>query len=345
MTLADGVRSLAGLFEGGALETRLPPRYPSVAIEIAPDRIVGVRVEADRKTKIVKVRAVESHDLPDGAIEPSLTRPNVLASEPVLIALRAIFTRLAAGEARVSLLIPDHVARVAILAFTTLPRSRRELAELVRFRMAKSLPFKPEEAVMDLQVLSGGPAAGVGPAGASVLAAFIHRAVVEQYETLFTAAGYWPGLVGLSTFELYNLFRQRLEPPRADEKDALLVNATPHYLSMLIFRGDELIFYRCKPNAADAGDDGGPAGLRREIYTSLAFYQEKLLGRGLGRAFVRAAGVAQDTVREAVTGEAGCEVTTLDLLQVLPLAAPLSLGAEEASRAAPAAGAVAGRRP
>jgi hypothetical protein len=344
VTLLDGVRSLAALFEGGAVDARLPPRFPDVAIEITPDRIVGVRVEADRKTKAVKVSAVESHEIPDGAIEPSLTRPNVLAPEPVLIALRAIFTRLAAGEARVSLLIPDHVARVAILTFATLPRSRRELAELVRFRMAKSLPFKPEEAVMDLQVLSGAQGAGAGPGGASVLAGFIHRAVVEQYEGLFTAAGYWPGLVGLSTFELYNLFRQRLEPPRGEEKDALLVNATPHYLSMLIFRGEELIFYRCKPNAADAEDEGGPAGLRREIYTSLAFYQEKLLGRGLGRAFVRAAGVARETVREAVIGETGCEVAALDLNEVLPLAPPLSLGTEDASRAAPAAGAVAGRR-
>jgi hypothetical protein len=84
--------------------------------------------------------------------------------------------------------------------------------------------------------------------------------------------------------------------------------------------------------------------MRREIYTSLAFYQEKLLGRGLGHAFVRSLGLPREEIREAVTAETGCAAEFLDLPQVLGVAATVSLRGESAAFAAPAAGAVAGRR-
>ena len=344
MALVDSLKSLTARLEGTALDAGLAPRYPGLAVELAPDRITAVRFAPDRKSKALTLLGVAAADLPEGAIEPSLTRPNILTLGPVAAALESVLGKVGAGEPRVSLLIPDHVARVALLSFAALPKTRRELGELVRFRMAKSLPFKPEEAALDLMILSGRGAAGAAPAGASVLAVFIHRAVLEQYESLLTAAGYWPGLVGLATFELYNLFRERLEAHGPADKDALFLNITAHYLALLIFRGDDLIFYRCKPHPAGAGAEETLVGVRRELYTSLAFYQEKLLGRGIGRAFLRSTGMPGAPLAEAVRGEAGCEAEALDLLQVAPLGSTVALDAEAAAGAAPAAGAVLGRR-
>ena len=340
MTFADVLKTLTARFEGSGFAQR-PPRYPGVAVEIAPDRVTAVHVTADRKSKALTIRAVESRELPEGAIDPSITRPNILAPEPIRAALREILSRIGAGEQRISVLIPDHVARVALLSFASLPRTRRELTEIVRFRMAKSLPFKPEEAALDLAILPG-HGGGPGPAGASILSVFIHRAVLEQYEALFAGAGYWPGLVGLSTFELYNLFRKHLEAALLPDRDSLFLNVTGHYQSLLIFRGDELIFYRCKPHPEET--EGALAGLRREIYTSLAFYQEKLLGRGVGRVFLRSTGMSVEPLREAVRSEAGCEAEVLDLLKIVPLAGRMKLDPEDAARAAPAVGAVVGRR-
>lgn len=338
MAFVDKLKDLAAMLEGRSLEPPRLPRPPEVAVEIAPDRITAVRLGADRKSKATQVHAVASREIPEGAIEIQLARPNVVAPEPVVSALTEVLGAVGAAEQRLSVLLPDHVARVALLAFATLPRTRRELAELVRFRMAKSLPFKLDEAVMDMTVLG----AGGGPAGASVLAVFMHRAVLEQYERLFTASGYWPGLVGISTFEIYNLFRPTLEQRRLPDKDTLLVNVTPHYLSLLIFRGDDLIFYRCKPHAA--GSEELIKGVRREIYTSLAFYQEKLMGRGVGRVALRAVSLSPGPLRDGIGEEIGCAVDLLDLLRVVPLGEAVTLDAEGAALAAPAAGAIFGRR-
>jgi hypothetical protein len=343
VAIADLLDNLTAWFDGGGFGSR-PPRYPPVAVEIAPDRITAVRVADDRKTRVVRLQACAAVDLPAGAIEIALARPNVLAPEPVTLALRKVLEDAAPGEHRLSLLLPDDVARAAILPFATLPRTRRELADLVRFRMAKSLPFKHEEAVLDLNVVSGAPGQPAGPAGAVVLAVFAHRAVIEQYESIVRACGLWPGLVGLSTFELFNLFRPRLEAARDPARDALLLNATRQYLSILIFRDRELIFYRCKPYSGQDGPGAGLAELRREIYTSLAFYQEKLLGRGIGTSWVRAAGLDRREVAEAVGAESGGPVEFLEPAQVLPCAPSVRLDPLEAAVFAPAAGAAIGRR-
>ncbi len=336
----DLKRQFSDLFDRLGAES-LPPRYPSVAVEIGADRISAVRLAVDRKGGTMRLAAAGSRPLPEGAIEVSLTKPNILDTAAVMEALHALFVKIAPRDHRVSLLLPDDVARVSLLGFAALPKTRRELQELVRFRMAKSLPFKPEEAVMDLMVLKGS-APQPGTSSASVLTSFVHRAVLEQYESLIAACGYWPGLVSLSTFELFNLFRAVFSRKKAPDRDSLVLNVTRHYLSVLILRDTQVIFYRCKPHVVAA--NGDPlTDVRREIYTSLAFYQEKLLGRGIGRVFLRCTGLTAESIREAAGAETGGDVEILDPLAVVPANGSPSVSAEEAALMAPAIGAVAGR--
>src|SRR2546426_12527725 len=338
----DRRRQISALFDRLGADT-MPPRYPGAAVEIAPDRVTAVRLAVDRKGGKMRLAAVESRPLPVGAVGVALPRPNTLRRAELVEALRSIFVKLAPRDHRVSLLLPDDVAGVALLGFAALPKTRRELADLVRFRMSKSLPFKPEDAVMDLMVLAG-RAPHPGAAAASVLASFVHRGVVEQYENLFASCGYWPGLVSLSTFEMFNLFRPRFAANRLPDKDSLVLNVTRHYLSVLILRDMDIIFSRCKPHLSGSASGDPMTDVRREIYTSLAFYQEKLLGRGIGRVFLRCAGLPLGPLREAVSAEAGGEAEVLDPLVQVPLNGAPPLPPEEAAWAAPAIGAPAGRR-
>ncbi len=319
----------------------LRPRYPSVAVEITADRVAAVRLAVDRKGGRMRLAAAESRPLPEGAIDVSLTKPNILDQSAVMQALHDVFVKIGPRDHRVSLLLPDDVARVSLLGFTTLPKTRRELADLVRFRMAKSLPFKPEEAVLDLMVLAGS-APRPGASSASVLAAFVHRAILEEYESFLAACGYWPGLVSLSTFELFNLFRPLFAGKRAVDRDSLILNVTGHYLSVVILRDTDIIFYRCKPHLTTAEGDS-LTDVRRELYTSLAFYQEKLLGRGIGRVFLRCAGLPLAPIREAAGAETGGEVEILDPFSLVPRNGGPPLSEEQVAHLAPAIGAVAGR--
>jgi len=339
MARLELVQKFADLFDRLGGES-LPPRYPGVAVEIAADRVAGVRLAVDRKAGRMQLAAAESRPLPEGAIDVSLTRPNILDAPAVMQALHDVFVKLAPRDHRLSLLLPDDVARVSLLGFATLPKTRRELADLVRFRMAKSLPFKPEEASLDLMLLGGSSARGAS--AASVLAVFVHRPVLEQYESLLSACGYWPGLVSLSSFELFNLFRRTFAGKKAVDRDSLVLNVTAHYLSVLILREADVIFYRCKPHPA--GDESATlTDVRRELYTSLAFYQEKLLGRGIGRVFLRCDGLPLEPIREAAGAETGGIVEVLDPLEIVPKNGGPAMTPEQATHLAPAIGAVYGR--
>ena len=344
LNVNDLIAQARSLIEGGVRDSRLLPNYPGLAVEVSRRRITAVRVARDRKTGKNVLRGVQSRALADGAIVPSLTGVNVKDPEAVGVVIREVLDALEANEHRISLLLPDHVARVSLLQFATLPRSRKELADLVQFRMAKSLPFKPEDTALDLQVVAAAP--GPGQEGPStVLSTFIKRSVLQQYESLFTAAGYWPGLVGLSTFELFNLFRGQLEAESPAGKDVMLLNVTPSFASTVIFSGGNLIFYRCKPHPENSSEEERVVALRREVYTSFAFYQEKLLGRGIGQVFLRVVGLPKEAVHTAVTTEVMCDGRWLDLREIVSLGEGVELSEQEAAWACPASGAAVGRRP
>lgn len=340
MGLKETIERARLLFEGTSLDSPLPPAYPPAAIEIAPDRITGVRVARERRGGRPSVRAVAVQPLPEGAIELSLVRANLLDPRAVGAALDQVLRAVAPGEHKVSLLLPDPVARVSLLNFPSLPGTRKELVEMVRFRMGKALPFKAEDAAMDLMPVSSAQGA---PSAGAVLAIFMHRPILEQYEGLLTSRGYWPGLVGLSTLELFNLFRGRFKAGAGD-RDVMLLNLTRQSLTLLIASAGQVIFYRCKPHPGGDGAESGLAGVKREIYTSLAFYQEKLLGRGIGRVWVRASGFPEAEVIEAASSEAGCPVEPLRLGNAVQVGESARLDEAAASEAAPAAGAAAGRR-
>jgi hypothetical protein len=344
MGLKETLERLRVLFDGTSLDSPLPPPFPPAAVEIGPERISGVRVVRDRRAKRMVVKAAAWRDLPEGAVEASLTRLNVRDDAAVGTALDEVLKAVAPGEHKVSLLIPDAAARVSILTFPVLPGTRRELEDLVRFRMTKALPFKADEAAMDLLPLGAPVGAGATPGAGAVMAVFLHRPILEQYETLLTTRGYWPGLVGLSTLELFNLYRSLLGANAAQERDLMLLNLTHRDLSLLIASAGKVIFYRCKN--LPVGEGGLPEiqSVRREIYTSLAFYQEKLLGRGLARVWLRTAGMDPQPVADAVREEAGTAVEVLSLSQVLHLGEAMGLHESGAALLAPAAGAVAGRR-
>jgi hypothetical protein len=340
MGLKETIERVRVLFEGTSLDSPLPPSYPPAAIEIAPDRITGVRIARERRGGRLSLKAAVTHALPEGSIDLSLVRPNLNDAAAVGAALDQVLRAVAPGEHKVSLLLPDPVARVALLNFQSLPSTRRELVEMVRFRMGKALPFKAEEAAMDLMPVAtakGAPSAG------ALLAVFMHRPILEQYEGLLTARGYWPGLVGLSTLELYNLFRGSISAGVAD-RDAMLLNLTRDALTLLIVSGGQIIFYRCKPHPGGVAAESNLAGVKREIYTSLAFYQEKLLGRGIGRVWLRAAGISEAAAIEAAGTEAGCPVEVLRLGQAVQGGDAAKLDDAAAAETAPAAGAAAGRR-
>ncbi len=254
---------------------------PPVAVEMDRAEMVLVRLRPRRRGRPV-LEAHASRPLPDQLAEGSNLRVSLGEVEETTRKARELFESTGTRPGRVSLVLPDNLARVSLLSFPERPPSRRHLDEMIRFKLRKSVPFRLEEAAISYQVL---PSVG---AELQVLVALMLRSVVEQFEQVFEAVGARPGRVDLSTLSLYNLCRRDIEKASGRERDVALLNCARGYFSLLIVRGDRPLFYRSK---SLSGEDGGAEVpepvLNRELATSVSYYQEKLGGQGISTTFVR----------------------------------------------------------
>lgn len=326
----------------GVTPPRLKPRFPQVAVTVLPGRIGVVRLSGPAVRGKTKpwVLAFKEIAVPEGMVTPSLTRSNVTESAPLEQALRTALQEVAPRDEEVCLVLPDSMARVSILKFNRMPSNRREVMELIRFRMQKVLPFRIEEAALDYQLLS--EAAAEEP---DFLVTLAQRTVLFQYERLLTRMNRQPGLVDLESFSLVNLLLRDSTSGVPEHGDWALVNAAPGYLTVLFFRDGTLCFYRSK---AVADEERSPErfhpALRRELASCAAFYREHLSGSALARAVLRTSNGESRFLPSLVQEELACPVVSLDPGNAVTLP-PGSNAADPRWQAlAPAIGAALGRR-
>ena len=91
---------------------------------------------------------------------------------------------------------------------------------------------------------------------------------MREYEAACAAAGAHAGLVDLATFGLVNAVLAS-EPRLAG--DWLLVHVTPEYGTIVILRGDDLIFFR---NRAEGSDES----LADLVHQTAMYYEDRLGG-------------------------------------------------------------------
>lgn len=306
----------------------LRPHYPRTALAIEAAGILGLRLaRGGRKRRepgaaggrgpdLVVERYTEAL-LPEGAWSVSFTRPNVIDPDAVKGAAAGVLRDLGVGAGEpIALLLPDSLARVNLLTFPELPVRRREVLPLIRFRLQKTVPFRMDEAVLAYTVLGSTP-----DGGSRVLTLILHRNVLDQYEQVLRDLGVRPGLVDLSSLNLLNLCRGTLGPSPPEREDWLLVNLTEEFLTVLVLRGWDILFYRSKGRPwMRSGDGLAAAAALREVRSSLAYYRERLGGPGAARCVLRGTVQPLDPFRRGLEEAAGVPAEILDPFGSMELA-------------------------
>jgi len=313
----------------------LKPRSPEVAVEVSPEEVVLVRVRRKRSGSSLESHQTRSFSEPfQGS---SLVRSPLGAHEEARARIREVFEASGTRPGRVALVLPDSLAKVTLLQLPEPPSSKRQFAEMVRFKLRKAVPFKLEEAAISYQLL---PPQG---SEATALVAVMLRSTVEQYERHLEEIGARPGMVSLCTPNLFNLCRGALTNGATAGGDVALLNCAPTYFSLLIVRGERLIFYRCK--SANLGEEGAgplPEGvLSRELATSFSYYQEKLAGQGIRTVYVRTVSRSFEDLRDLLERLGVGRAEAIDLSWAVRVPPGLRENALMAHRIAPAIGAAA----
>ncbi len=248
----------------------LDPEPPLVAVEVRPRAIGVLRLLA--RGGLPAFGSAASLALPEAALRLSMTESNLVDAPAFRQTLRSVLERAGVlGGARVALVLPDPVARIAILpAAEVKGRGPAETEELIRFRLKKAVPFE----VKDARIGFRRDAAG------QVIAVAALRAVLDPYEAECRAVGLEPGLVELSGLALLEAVEASRPAP-----DRLLVNWDEGYVSIFLVREGALVLARTLSGASESE----PAQVLREVENTLVYYRERLGGGALGAAVLRSA--------------------------------------------------------
>lgn len=317
------------------LLSRLRPPYPPVAMEIDGKEVVLVRFKAKHRGKpLLEAHAVRP--MPEDSMPASIFDHTTRPTDALTERFREMFELTGTRPGRISLVIPDNLAKISLLNLPERPASQRQFDELVRSKMRRAVPFRLEDSAMSYQVLPG------EGRQVSVLVLLTPRQLIDRFEHSLAALGARVGLIDIATPNLINLCRVRLEQESREGKDVALLNCATNYFSLVIVRDGRLIFFRCKTFSADTAPSvEGNGFLVREVASSLSYYREKLSGEGLESVIVRGLDAPVEAIGEKL-GELGlARIESIDRSVQVDVASGRQIDAPLASRLAPALGAAA----
>lgn len=207
--------------------------------------------------------------LETGAVVPSMMSPNITDSKLVAAALNEVLASYKQRPTRISLVLPDTIAKVTLLRFETVPDHETDLAALIKLKLQKSTPFSLNEAQLSYE------ACGVDATKQSqFLVTAVQQSVLREYENICTDVGLQVGCVDLASFNLINTSICATSEKKAD--DWLLVHLAHRYNTLAIIRGSQLIFYRNQ--TSEFGNS-----LDTFIYQTAMYYEDRLGGDGVKR--------------------------------------------------------------
>ena len=170
----------------------MPLRQPSILVAFDAGSVAGGRLLRGFGGRRLQSSARVA--LSPGALTPSPHEPNLQRADEVASALAQVVLTLAAKGARVRALLPDGIARVALLPADD---GAVDPAEYARFRLASSLPYPAREAVVQAERVGEG----------RVLAAIARRSVIAEYEEALSAAGLTAASVDLTPLAALSALR------------------------------------------------------------------------------------------------------------------------------------------
>lgn len=258
--------------------------------EIATDYVAATRFQ-QRSVEAWAVRP-----LPAGAVRPTPMADNIADHAAVQQALQQVVGAVGKGERGCILLVPDLLARVALLDFDQWPARAEEADGLLRWRLKKDLPFDVNQAALAYQVQPGRSAAQ------EVLAVASLRSLVHQYESCAEALGLHPGWVTPSTLAALGCL------DGAGEGARLLVKRDQASLSLAILHGNNVRLFRCLPLSAAGGLESD--ALFEKVYPAVVFFQDQW-EQPLREVLLLGLEEWEGALARRFEGEAGCSARNL----------------------------------
>lgn len=290
--MANGNGNSGGF--GRLLRRLLGTSAPTLGCEISSGGITVARWNSGA----TQLSTATWRPLPEGAIDATPLRENLLQPARVGEALNSCLDSLGLGSMRSStkergldtaLVVPDQSARLFVLDFDTLPRGTSEAIQLVRWRLKKSVPFDIDAAALSFSAHRRGE-------GWQVISVATPLMIVHQYEQLLESAGLSVSRITLSSLATLPLL------PERDSGSTLLVKMNFPWITTAIVDGDDLALFRAASITPDELGRAAPAAILESIYPAFAYFQDTF-NRPLDRVYLCGLGDVSLEVTESIANE------------------------------------------
>ena len=251
---------------------------PSVAVSISGSAVAAVQM--DWKKGGPKFRGYGHARLEEGAVTPMANGANVVDVGSLNETIREVIGQLKIAPSRIALILPDIVGKVSIVRLVSVPSRKTDLDEVLRWKIAESVPYPVEDA----QIAYSSGIVGADGTREFVVSA-VKREVVEEYESACLGAGLNPGYVDLETFNVINavtaasLLNVKHGKRSVFDADWMLVNNAADNASVAIVRKDRLLSFRSLrvSNGTRLSD---------VMHQACMYYNDRLSGDSLERAYL-----------------------------------------------------------
>ena len=266
-----------------------------LALDLRQQELRAVSLTGKRKHPVLE--GAQLLALKTGLLQPSPRTTNISDPDRLKAAIQEVLDPIAAGEERLALILPETVGRLFTVEVETPFANKSEGEKIIKWQLKGNLPADPEATVLDFQVLDQRE-----DGRKRLLVAAVARNVLDEYESVIAAAGYFPALVGFHSIFLHNYYRTRLEQP--DESVLLILESG--YLSFEYSQGRVPLYHRFRM----VGDDS--ALIFQEISRALVGAQEDYPGLKRAEVFLQTDLAETDGVIDIMRAAFKCEVILLD---------------------------------
>ncbi len=197
------------------------------------------------------------------------------------------------GIKRISLGLPDPSVRATVLSVDTGSVRGRDLEPLIRWQMEKKFLSSLTDTRVGHQTVAG--------RGGGVLGVAIRAPILQGYEEVIRQAGAEPVRVGVSSFQLYNLYHDLMQERAGRAGRFIAMNIFEGNFTMMIFTQGIMEFVRIKGLRPPSGASISSGDVQRslselileEMNQSLKFYGQYMDPTDITHLFVFGRSVAE----------------------------------------------------
>lgn len=204
--------------------------------------------------------------LEKGMIQPSFSKKNIKNPGLLEKKIKEGLAKLHLSDHKIACLIPELSLKAFVYSFNSLPTSRQEREQIIRFRVKKQIPLLPDDARFSFNAIRSNNSE-------KIVAAVARASIIKEYEDLFSRLRLKVRSVGVPSLSLFYLLN------REKEKDLLLVNIEEDSLSLIAVVNSEIALYRLKPFIADSQTNASGAqrieDIAKEVENTANFIEDR----------------------------------------------------------------------